>query len=220
MGEIKPGQEGEINFTINLKSFSENDLDKDFSVFSYAQYSINNQTIKGGDNKSNTITTQINSDLSLNEQIRYFNEDNAPVGYGPLPPRVYEKTGFRVYWTVKNNLHELSGARVVLPLPANVAWDEKTSTSVGNIYYDSSTHQVIWEIGRLPVSVYQANAEFGISVTPGESDRNKILILSPGSTVTATDIDTRDTISKKTDAKTTKLEDDEIAGLNNSGRVE
>jgi len=220
LAEVKPGQEGEINFTLNLKPFREADLGKDLSVVSYAQYSVNNQTIKGDDNKSNTITTRINSDLSLGEQIRYFNDDNAPVGYGPLPPKVYEKTGFRIYWVVRNNLHELSGTRVVLSLPSYVGWDEKTSTSVGNIYYDNNTHQVIWEIGRLPVSVYEARAEFSISITPGENDRNKILILSPGSTVTATDIETRDTISKKTEAKTTKLEDDDIAGLNNSGRVE
>jgi len=220
LAEIKPGQEGEINFTINLKSFQETDLGKNLSIISYAQYGINNQTIKGDDNKSNSITTLINSDLSLTEQIRYFNDDNNPVGYGPLPPRVDEKTGFRVYWIVKNNLHELSGARVVLPLPSYVSWDDKISTSVGDVYYDGNTHQIIWEIGRLPVSVYQATAEFAISITPGGTDQNKILILSPGATVTVTDIETRDIISQKTEAKTTKLEDDEIAGLNNSGRVE
>jgi hypothetical protein len=104
-------------------------------------------------------------------------------------------------------------------LPDYVIW-ENGETNVGSIYYDDASRQVIWEIGRLPLSVYRADAEFDISIIPAESDRNKILVLSPGSTVSATDMETKDVIIKKTSAKTTKLEDDDIAGLNNSGVVQ
>ncbi len=220
LAQIKPGQEGEINFSLNLLPFKAGDLGKNLSITSYAQYGVNNQAAKGEDNKSNTIISRINSDLNLSEQIRYFNDDNQPVGSGPLPPKVGEKTSFKVYWVVTNNLHELSDTRVVFTLPSNVEFDDKSSTGVGNISYDVSARQVIWEIGRLPVSVYQANAEFNISLTPLDSDRNKILVLSSGSTVTATDTETKNLISKKTGAKTTKLEDDDIAGMSNSGRVQ
>lgn len=220
LAEIKPGQDGEINFSINLLAFNEADMGKNMSVTSFSQYGVNNQSAKGSDNKSNTIISKINSDLSLIEQIRYFNEDNQPVGSGPLPPKVGEKTGFKVYWTVKNNLHELTETKVILTLPANINWDEKNTTTVGSVYYDAATRQVIWEIGRLPVSVYRADAEFGISVTPLETDRNKILVLSSGATISATDTDTKNLINKNTSPKTTKLEDDDIAGMNNSGRVQ
>jgi len=220
LAAIKPGQEGEINFSVNLLPFKDGDLGKNMSVTSFAQYGVNNQSAKGNDNKSNTIISKINSDLSLTEQIRYFNDDNQPVGSGPLPPKVDEKTGFKVYWVVKNNLHELTDTRVVFNLPSNVNWDEKNTTTVGNIYYDANTRQIIWEIGRLPVSVYRADAEFGISVTPLETDRNKILVLTSGATITATDTDTKNLITKKTSPKTTKLEDDDIAGMSNSGRVQ
>lgn len=220
LGEIKPGQEGKINFSVAVSDFDSNYLGKDLSFVSYAQYGVNNQTVKSADNKSNTISSQINSDLSLNEQIRYFDDDNIPVGSGPLPPKVNEKTGFKVYWVVKNNLHELSDTKVVFELPANVNWDDRNTNNVGSLYYDAGTRQVIWEIGRLPVSVYRADAEFGISITPLVSDQNKILVLSPGSTVSSTDTETKNVITKKTGAKTTKLEDDDIAGLNNSGRVQ
>jgi hypothetical protein len=158
--------------------------------------------------------------LSLSEKILYFNNDNQPVGSGPLPPKVGEKSGFKVYWTVKNNLHELTDTRVIFNLPSNVNFDEKNTTNVGGVTYDAALRQVIWEIGRLPVSVYQADAEFGISIIPIENDRNKILVLSSGSTVSANDTETKSLIVKKTGAKTTKLEDDDIAGLNNSGRIQ
>jgi len=200
--------------------FKDGDLGKGLTVTSYGQYGVNNQALKGEDNKSNTIISKINSDLSLNEQIRYFNDDNQPVGSGPLPPKVGETTGFKVYWVVKNNLHELTDTRVIFPLPSNVNWDEKNVTNVGTISYDDTTRQVTWEIGRLPVSVYQADAEFGISITPTADDLNKILVLSSGSTITATDTETKNTITKKTGPKTTKLEDDDIANMNNSGRVQ
>jgi hypothetical protein len=218
LAEIKPGDEGEINFSVKLKNYQESDFGKKLEVSAYSQYGVDNKT-SAESNKSNVIVTRINSDLTLAEQVRYFNDDNSPVGSGPLPPKVGEKSSFKVYWTVKNNLHELSGTSVVLNLPAQVAWDNSVSAGVGNLYYDDSRRAVVWDIGRLPVSVYQVDASFSISVTPTAADQDKILILSPGSVVTALDNETQATIVKKTSPKTTKLEDDDIASLNNSGRV-
>jgi len=215
LAAVKPGDSGELKFNLNLLPFTINNLDKKLSLVSYGQYSMNGQPISGDGNKSNTITSQINSDLLLNEQIRYFDTDNLPVGSGPLP----QTTIFKVYWVVKNSLHELSDARVVMNLPAYVAWNDYISTDVGSLYYDSANHQVIWGIGRLPISVAQATATFNVSITPQETDRNKILVLSPGATVSAMDTVTTAVINQSSRPKTTKLEDDDIAGLNNSGIV-
>ncbi|MFA6513968.1 MAG: hypothetical protein WCT50_01590 [Patescibacteria group bacterium] len=220
LAAIKPGDEGEINFTINLKNYKDSDFGKSLQLSSYSQYGVNSQESGDNKNKSNIIVTKINSDLSLLEEIRYFNDDNIPVGSGPLPPKVGEKSSFKVYWKVKNNLHELSGAQATFNLPNQVVWDDKSSVSVGSLYYDEVKRAVIWSIGRLPVSVYQVDASFSISVTPTISDQNKVLILSPGSVVTALDNETQAVITRKIESKTTKLEDDDIANLNNSGRVE
>jgi len=219
LSEIKPGDEGDINFSVRLKKYQESDFGQKLETTAYVQYGIDNKTTSNNSNKSNIINTKINSDLSLLEQVRYFNDDNAPVGSGPLPPKVGEKTSLKVYWTVKNNLHELSATNVVLNLPAQVSWNESTTVSVGDLYYDSAQHAVIWNIGFLPVSVYQLDASFSISVSPTAADYDKILILSPGSVITAFDNETQVTIKQKIIPKTTRLEDDDIAGLNNSGRV-
>lgn len=220
LAEVKPGDSGEINFRLNLRPWQDGDLGKELEIVSFAQYGMNNAPVKGDANKSNTIISRLNSDLRLEEEIRYFNNDNIPVGSGPLPPRVGEKTSFKVFWTVTNNIHELSETRAIFTLPAYVNWEGAQNTNVGNIYYDEASRQVIWEIGRLPVSVYRVSSDFNISLSPSESDRNKILILSPGSVVTAMDTETKGTITVKTDGTTTKLEDDEIAGLNNSGIIQ
>jgi hypothetical protein len=128
-----------------------------------------------------------------------------------LPPKVGQSTGLKVYWAINNNLHELNDLRISVTLPANVTWDNKNRASVGSLDYDSQTNQVVWQIGRLPVTVYKADAEFNISVSPGEADRNKIMIILPGTSITAVDSETKMQINKILKAKTTKLEDDNMA---------
>ncbi|MBD3248214.1 hypothetical protein GF382_02900 [Candidatus Falkowbacteria bacterium] len=228
--EIDVGDEGEIDFSINVSSFRESDLGRDFVIRSYAQYDIGEleklgetSTSSGEefaeDNRSNTIVSPINSDLSLEESLRYFNEDNVPVGTGPLPPQVGEETTFKVYWTLNNNLHELTDVQVEMELPEYISWAEKNRTSVGSVSYEEDGHKIVWQIGRLPITVYRSDAEFSLAFTPKESDKNKVVVLTTGAEVVAKDADTGDDITRKTLPKTTKLEDDEIASMSSDGRV-
>lgn len=219
LAEIKPGDSGEIKFSFNIKSWQDTDLGSNLEISAFAQYGMNNLPARAGANKSNVVVGRLNSDLKLQEQIRYFNNDNFPVGSGPLPPQVGEKTQFKVYWTLNNNIHELSETRVTLALPAYVSWDGDYRTNVGNLYYDDLSRQVVWEIGRLPLSVYRVDAEFSIGLVPTVGDQGKILVLSPGAVASAMDTETKAVINYKSSPKTTKLEDDDIAGLNNSGVV-
>lgn len=218
--ELKPGDEGEISFSIKLRDYSDEYFGRPLEVSAYAQYGAGGQEAAAEGNRSNNIVSKLNSDLSLREEIRYFDDNNAPVGSGPLPPKVNETSSFRVYWTVTNNIHELSQAAVTLELPRYVSWLGNEQKTVGELTYDSERHAVIWNIGRLPVSVYQVDANFSISLTPTDNDFNKILVLSPGASVVATDNETQALITDKSGPKTTKLEDDDIASLNNSGRIE
>lgn len=220
LATLNPGEEGTIDFSVGVRPYNTNDLGKSFTVTSYAQFNVNNRQGGLNDSKSNNIITKINSDLNLTEKVLYFDENNTPVGSGPLPPKVNEKTSLKVYWTLDNNLHELSGTRVVTKLPDYVSFDNKSNNSTGNLSFDEASHSVIWNIGSLPVSTYQATAEFNISITPTESQRNSLLVLLSGTTVSAVDEDTKSALEKKTNSKTTKLEDDDIAGLNNSGLVQ
>lgn len=220
LAELKPGDEGEISFSIDLREYSNEYFGRPLEVSVYAQHGAGGQETAAEGNRSNNILSKLNSDLALLEKIRYFDDDNAPVGSGPLPPKVNETSSFRVYWTVTNNIHELNQVEVILNLPRYVSWLGNEQKTVGEMFYDSDRHAVIWNIGRLPVSVYQVDAAFSISLTPTESDFNKVLVLSSGASVSATDYETQVTITDKSEPKTTKLEDDDIASLNNSGRIE
>ena len=220
LAEIKPGDSGEINFSVPIKSFQSEFLSEKSEIGSYAQYGFDGKESGQEENKSNVINTKLNSDLSLTEKILYFDENNTPVGSGPLPPKVGEKSSFRVYWAVKNDLHELGNVQVALSLPAGVSWEGNASAGAGSIYYDEGRRSVIWNIGLMPLSVAKLEGSFTISILPQEADRDKIMVLSPGTAVSAFDKETNNNFTQKTEAKTTRLEDDDIANLNNSGRVQ
>lgn len=214
LAAIAKNEEGIIDFSISLMGAGTPNEKREYQVKSYAQFSIGNIEDEGEsaeNNLSNTIISRINSDLTLNETLRYFSRDNIPVGTGPHPPRVGETTTYKVYWEISNNLNELNELAVKLVLPPYVNYDNKNRATVGDIRYDENTREVSWLIGRLPVTVFQASAEFSISVTPAEEDRNKIMVLLPGSKVSAIDSKTEAALSQTTKAKTTKLEDDDIA---------
>jgi hypothetical protein len=218
---LEPNEEGIIDFSINVLPIEQINLNlsSKYQVESYAQFSIGSSEVKqNGDTKSNTIVSKVNSDLKLNEQVRYFNDDNIAVGSGPLPSKVGQTTSYKVYWKLTNNLHELLNVRLEAKLPEYVSWDDKNRTTVGSIYFDEANRKVVWDIGRLPVSVFEADGEFNISITPVESDRNKVLVILPGTTIEAADSETGSAISRAGKAKTTKLEDDDIA--EGDGRVE
>ena len=63
----------------------------------------------------------------------------------------------------------------------------------------------------------KVEAEFNISITPSDADADKVLVLLPGSKIRAVDSETGAEINKTGQAKTTRLEDDDIAQTD--GRV-
>jgi hypothetical protein len=93
-------------------------------------------------------------------------------------------------------------------LPEGVSWNEHSRTSVGTLSYDESSRKVTWQIGRLPVTVFRADAEFSVSLLPAEDDRNKIMIVLSGATITAKDSSTESHMEKTSAPKTTKLDDE------------
>jgi hypothetical protein len=219
LADLAPGASGTLDFDLAVKKYDSSDLGKDSSIESYGQFNINDRPASLNDSRSNDITLKVNSNLGLEEKALYFNDDNVPVGTGPLPPKVGQKTTVRVSWKITNDWHELDNVRVVSPLPSYVNFEGAGNVASGNLTFDPASHAVVWNIGSWPVSSYQTTADFNLSVTPTAAQRDTILVLLPGSTVSAVDQETKGELSKKNKPKTTRLEDDNIASLNNSGVV-
>jgi len=213
LAAIGAGHEGVIDFSLKVKTEDQIKPGVSHSLEAYAQFNIGEQPKVdiNAENRSNVIIATVNSDLKLQEEIRYFNADNIAVGTGPLPPRVGEQTTFKVYWTIKNNLHDLTNIKVNFKLPLHMEWAEHERTSAGNIYYQPEERAVIWEISRLPVAIFRSDAEFSLSLTPTAENLGKIIVISNGAKISALDNETNQVIEKSTKPKTTKLEDDSIA---------
>ena len=210
---LKPGASGSIIFSINVKDWESGDKSDSGEIKSYAYYQVGDDIVEkpADEEKSNTIINQLSSDLSLAESIVYFNEDNIAVGSGPVPMMVGETTYLKVYWRINNSFHDLRDIEVVGELPDYVSWGGKNQSSIGEISYDEETRQVRWHIDRLPANEHEVTGEFSIGITPRPDQKNQIIIILSGSTVTAIDNVTQARLEFTTQAKTSRLEDDTIA---------
>ncbi len=209
---LKPGASGSITFSINVKDWASGDKSDSGEIKSYAYYQVGDDIVEkpNDEEKSNTIINQLNSDLSLAESIVYFNEDNIAVGSGPLPMVAGETTYLKVYWHINNSFHDLRDIEVVGELPDYASWGGKNQSSIGEVSYDEETRQVRWHIDRLPANNHEATGEFSIGITPRPDQRNQIIVILSGSTVTAIDNVTQARLEFTTQAKTSRLEDDTI----------
>lgn len=212
---IAKGQSGSIDFTLPLRPGNEAPLITQTGINAYVQFALGDHaedlSSENSQNRSNQLALKINSDTLLDEAARYFNEDNIAVGTGPLPPKVGETTTVKIYWKITNSLHELGGLKVVSTLPAGVTFDGKSLSSAGTLTYDAGSNQVVWDIGRLPLSVKSLTAEFSVAVTPTAADRNKLMVLVSGTTLSAQDSQTAFFFNQALKAQTTKLDKDDIA---------
>lgn len=215
LARLAPGSEGIINFQIKLKPFSdiENWDVKDFEIKSLAKVKIG----KIGDEviqeeaESNPIIFKVNTNLVLETQARYFNDDNIAVGSGPLPPTVGEATAYRIFWKVKNSLHEVENLRVSALLPENIVWSNKFEIEAGEIKFDKATREVVWTLNRMPVNVQSLGVNFEVIVTPIEADKGKLLILLSNISLEAKDKSTGGVIRKTENELTSNLDGDPMA---------
>ncbi|MCX6799526.1 MAG: hypothetical protein NT091_00045, partial [Candidatus Falkowbacteria bacterium] len=108
-------------------------------------------------------------------------------------------------------LHKLAGLVVKSDLPTYVTFAKSSTPNIGSLNFDAATNQVVWSIGDQNVSEIDGLAEFDVSVTPGEADKGKVMVLLKGTKIEAQDLETESKINNTIKAKTTKLSDDDIA---------
>ncbi len=223
LAQINPEESGSIDLILPIKDFQESYIGQDMKIKSYAQFNMENSDdfAEDLDNRSNEIISHLNSDLSIEESVLYYSENNMNVGSGPIPPEVGETTMLRVYWDLSNNLHDLSDVIVSLDLPDYVKFEETKRVDSGNFNYNEEDNLVEWDLGSMSNNIYQNKAEFDISINPRLKDEDKILIISPGANVSAVDEVTKSKLETSSPPTTTKLEEDDIvnSSMNNDGRV-
>ncbi len=207
-----PEDEIEINIQIKLKDYQKKYKEEDYQVRSFFETQINKIDNKQAEvvNESNIIINEINTNLNLKTEGRYFDENNQTIGSGPLPPIVGQKTSYKIFWTITNSLHDIENIEVKAKLPDYVSFENQENTSAGNLYKNQN-NEVVWQISRIPTAINESTAEFEISITPSQNDADKILTLLPKIDIEATDSQTQGRIFKTYQGITTNLDNDPLA---------
>lgn len=157
------------------------------------------------------IELRYRTDATLSAQARYFLEEGAPIGTGPLPPVAGETTRYRVFWVVDKKIHELENVRVEATLPNIASWADRTLAEAGALAYDESTKTVSWELNKMPHDVERLEAWFEIDVTPAEIDIGRFANILGETRFVATDADVNEELTRSKPQLSTDLQNDESA---------
>ncbi|MBI4139299.1 hypothetical protein HY479_04100 [Candidatus Uhrbacteria bacterium] len=161
--------------------------------------------------KSAPITLRYLTDATADVEARYFSEEGAPIGSGPLPPVVGQTTTYRIQWTVSKKFHELKDMKMSASLPKIASWPGATVVDAGEVSYDEQTRTVRWMLNRLPAIVNESTVTFSVAITPTEADANRFAQLLGETRFEATDAETATLFTRTAPALTTDLENDEAA---------
>lgn len=189
LAELPAGGEGTIDLAVTLRDapFSGGDANYRVNVSAEAVIGAVDERTVNRTVKTTPLTFPVVSDTSFSAGARYYNDDEVPVGTGPLPPKVGEQTTLRVLWKLTNSLHELENLTVAVPLPDGVVWTNRINVSAGQISFDAGSRRVVWTINRMPTSVKELTADFEVAVTPTSAQIGQTIILSDRATFETTD---------------------------------
>jgi len=214
---LKGKEEVTINFSVPLKSIEQlKDIDvenlNDTHIESIGEIFILRDP--DGDTttsiKSNPVNIYLNSNINLETRALYYYTDGTPLGTGPFPPKVGEKTQLHVFWDITNDLHEMQNIEVSSTLPKYVSIVGTPNVSVGQFNLNEESNTISWKINSLPKSIKAADCTFTIEFTPTDKQKGKFLQLTGNTTLTAKDAMTNDTIIKTKNILTSALEQDEF----------
>ncbi len=214
---LEPQEEGTID--VSLPSVSVAGGVKDAVI----RIALEGSMDRVGDDRSTRVIRtaplafRYRTDASLDAEVRYFTEEGAPIGAGPLPPQAGKTTTYRVFWRVAKSLHPLEELRVAAVLPSSVAFGAVTSVQAGTLTYEDATRTIVWTLNRMPENVNELEAWFDVQLTPTEFDVGRFAPLLGESRLTASDPVVDEQVVRALPPLTSDLQTDE--GARNKGVV-
>lgn len=214
LGAVGANQEGTIDFELPILAAPIGGLNaSEYVISSWIEATIGSidgeavtRTVK-----SQPLVVKINSDTKLAAEARYFNQDDIPIGSGPLPPAVGQQTVYRVSWKLTNALHELTDLKISAPMVSNVIWTGASNVDAGNLKFDAGADKMVWTLNRMPTSVKSLGVSFDIGFTPSDDQRGKIATILSATTLEAIDKVTGALVIMSLPPLTTDLENDAAA---------
>ncbi len=203
LGTLKAGEKKTYNLSFPVKDVpATNEVDT-WTASVYV--TVGNNTVQ-----TSPFKISLKAKAELSSTARYYSDTGAPLGEGPLPPEVGSATSYRIFWNLKQTVHELDNITVTATIPPDVVWTNRVLNSTGSLQHDAVNQTVRWEIAHLPVAT-AATAEFSLQLVPGAEDVGTFVKLLSGAILSATDVKTGTLIETVTASVTTELPDDALA---------
>jgi hypothetical protein len=209
LAKIKPGEEKNLDFSVNIISKPQSPSYRDYKVDGSLTAEIERvgNVLVRRKLQAGKVTAFVLSDAAFTSQARYYDANNNAVGSGPIPPKVGEKTTVRVYWKVTNSMHDLENIQVNGNLPDGVVF-ASPSADAGTVELDSSLKKIVWSLNLMPASLGSVSAQFDLTISPTAKDAGKAINLLQEVVFTARDKSTGGTITIPVGDETTALADD------------
>ncbi len=217
LARLTPQQDGMIEFSVPITAVATSTSATGFQISAETTIGSIGKTVVRRIIRSAPITLKFRTDADIAVEARYFSEEGAPLGSGPLPPVVGQPTIYRVAWTLSKHIHELKGVEAVAILPKNVTWIQNAVIGAGEVKYDAATRTIKWTLNRLPANVNEANVAFDVQLTPSEFDAGRFADLIGETRCSMTDAALNEPVLRVKGGLNTDLMNDE--GAKNKGLV-
>lgn len=212
---IPAGGSGRVDFTITPRNNG-----------SSINYMVNpditmNISVKGNRNSENNVPESIVSTAKRHIKVatnvflagQVVRSSGPFDNLGPIPPKAENTTTYNIVLSVDNTTSSVSDAKVVATLPAYVHWLDRISPMNEDIKYNPVNGQLTWNIGSLGTNTlngFRRQVIFQISVVPSVAQIGQVLDLVNGSTLTALDDFTNQTVSSNLNSLTTRYSTDPV----------
>jgi hypothetical protein len=203
VGTLAPGAKKTYNLSFPIKDVLGAAEVDEWTVTAYV-------TTAGSTVQTAPFPVSMKATVDLSAAARFYSESGAPLGEGPLPPKVGQATTYRVFWSLGQAVHGLEDIVVTATVPANVSFDDRILSSLGNVQYDSASQIVRWDIAALAANE-SATAEFTVKLVPGQEDVGTFVKLLSGTVLQATDAETDTSVDATADILTTEIPEDTFA---------
>src|SRR3989339_36723 len=150
--EVNPGDSGSVSFSVSSFSL----VSASGGMISDPVININ-VSISGKQLLSGYATTNLNnydsaivriiSDVGFANKALYYSGPFANTG--PIPPKVGAETSYTIVWSLSNTANNISKAIIRSSVPSWMKFVGTVSTSSEDLTYNSSTKEIVWNVGRI-----------------------------------------------------------------------
>lgn len=145
---LGPGRKGTVGFTVSIR----NDIGSgaDLIVRTVARIDSPDVPFSVGADKivaSDALDVRIGAEASLSASASF--DDPVLPGYGPMPPKVGQATGYAMRLRVTNSFNELVRATVTMTVPTGVRYMGKKMPESASVDYNERTGKLVWNIGTI-----------------------------------------------------------------------